>query len=78
MLGSLGSVPLAFALFFPLERPTGDLTERRAALFDLTGILGQLSRLLSHGKYSLGSFLPVLGRQEEEETGGCGQVLRAL
>lgn len=73
MLESLGSVLLAFALslfFFPSgERPRDDLAERSAALFDLIDILGQLSRLLSFGKYSLGFFLPLLGRQEKEETG---------
>lgn len=75
VLESLGSAPLAFALFVPPEIPTDDLAEERAALFDLTSILGQLSRLLSCDKYSLGFFLLLLGRQEKEETGGCSLVL---
>lgn len=38
VLESLGSAPLAFALFVPAEIPTDDLAEGRAALFDLTGV----------------------------------------
>lgn len=64
-----GLCSLYFLLFPSGERPRDDLAERSPALFDLIDILGQLSRLLSFGKYSLGFFLPLLGRQEKEETG---------
>ena len=90
MLESLGSVPLAFDLSPPLRYPQDDLTERRAALFDLPGILGQFIRLLSRDKYSLGgpSSLFWEGRKRKRQNAaarhrwalwkpGAGSALRA-
>lgn len=72
------SLSLLF-FFFPFQdRPTNDLAERRATLFDLVDILGQLNRLWSFDKYSLGFFLPLLGSQEKAETGGCSLTLTGL
>ena len=73
-----------------LRYPQDDLTERRAALFDLPGILGQFIRLLSRGKYSLGgpSSLFWEGRKRKRQKAaarhrwalwkpGAGSALRA-
>lgn len=73
VLESLGSVPLAFVL--PHQRPTDDLAEMQLSSTRWAFLVIQADSC----KYSLGSFLPLLGRQEKEETGAwpaglCGNL----